>query len=177
LIEVKDAPACRTLNVACVADGTFQNSLKNGGNAMESGMKLVRGAAFVVVATGAWIIADASPISAQTSGADAIKTLDTDNDGTVDLAECKAAGAATFARLDADGSATLDQQELGDRAVVGIIEGPIRRMFFETRPSKDDFLRMLTKQFDLADYPDHEGKLDAKELDSPEGQKLLKLLL
>jgi hypothetical protein len=109
------------------------------------------------------------------SGADAVKMHDTDNDGTLDLAECKAAAEATFDKLDADKSTTLDQEELGDRANIMIVPSPQGRMFFQTRPSKADYVNFIVKQFDRAD-PDHEGKLDAKELDTKEGQALAKLL-
>jgi hypothetical protein len=143
---------------------------------MMSGIGFMKGAAFVVVAASTWMIADASPVSAQTSGADTVKTFDTDNDGTVDLTECKIAGAATFDKLDADKSTTLDQEELGDRALVALVEAPIHRMFFQTRPSKNDYLAAIATQFDLADSPDHDGKLDAKEFESDDGRRLSKLL-
>jgi hypothetical protein len=48
-------------------------------------------------------------------------------------------------------------------------------MFFQTRPSKEDYVTLVVRRFELAD-PDHEGKLDAKELETEEGQSLLKLL-
>lgn len=131
----------------------------------------VQGAAAVLLAAGMMV----QQAAAQTSGADAVAKFDTDSDGTVDLAECKAAGAATFDRVDADKSATLDQDELGDRAVIQLVEAPIRRMFFQTRPSKADYVGMIVKQFELAD-PDHEGKLDAQELETDDGRALVKLL-
>jgi len=137
--------------------------------------RLVKGAAFMLLAVGVWMAVEASPVSAQMSGADAVKMLDTENDGTVDLAECKAAGAAMFDKLDADKSKTLDQEELGDRGTITIVESPHRRMFFQTRPSKDDYVGYVAKRFELAD-PDHEGELDAKELETEEGQALVKLL-
>src|SRR5688572_15605292 len=40
-----------------------------------------------------------------------MKTLDPDADGTVDLAEAKAAGAAVFKKLDPDNDGTLDAKE------------------------------------------------------------------
>ena len=40
---------------------------------------------------------------------------DTDNDGTLDLAEVKKAGAALFAKLDPDHDGTLDARELRSR--------------------------------------------------------------
>jgi Ca2+-binding EF-hand superfamily protein len=42
----------------------------------------------------------------------AMKLLDTDNDGTVDLAEAKKAASALFDKLDRDGDGTLDRNEL-----------------------------------------------------------------
>jgi hypothetical protein len=59
--------------------------------------------------------------------------------------------------------------------VIQLVEAPIRRMFFQTRPSKADYVAMIVKRFELAD-PDHEGKLDAKELETEDGQALVKLL-
>ena len=44
-----------------------------------------------------------------------MKTLDPDGDGTVDLAEAKAAGAAMFKKLNTDDDDTLDMKELGGR--------------------------------------------------------------
>ena len=42
-----------------------------------------------------------------------LAALDPDKDGTVDLAEAKAAGAKEFAKLDPDKDGTLDAKELG----------------------------------------------------------------
>jgi len=133
-----------------------------------------KGAALLLLAAGTCLLA-ASSVAAETSGADAVKILDTDNDGTVDLAECKAAAAAMFDKLDADQSATLDQEELGDRGNISMVATPGGRMLFQTRPSKDDYVGFVVKRFDIVD-PDHEGKLDAKELETEDGQKLVHLL-
>jgi len=40
-----------------------------------------------------------------------VSMLDTDKDGTVDLAEAKAAAAAAFAKLDKDSDGTIDAKE------------------------------------------------------------------
>ena len=138
-------------------------------------LRFMRELACVLLAAGVGMSMVPASVSAQTSGADAIKMLDTDHDGTLDLAECKAAAAAMFDKLDADKSATLDQQELGDRGTITIVESPHHTMFFQTRPSKADYVGFVVKRFDVVD-PDHEGKLDAKELDTPAGQALVKLL-
>ena len=44
-----------------------------------------------------------------------IRMFDTDNDGTLDLAEVKKAASALFARLDRDHDSTLDRRELAGR--------------------------------------------------------------
>src|SRR5258706_9834995 len=44
-----------------------------------------------------------------------IKMFDTDNDGTVDLAEAKKAASALFDKLDRDHDGTLDKRELAAR--------------------------------------------------------------
>jgi len=139
-------------------------------------LRTTNDAALALLVASTWMMVQSPAAWAQTSGADAVKMHDADNDGTLDLAECKAAGAATFDKLDADKSTTLDQQELGDRATIMIV--PASRhgyMFFQTRPSKNDYVGFIAKQFDRAD-PDHEGTLDAKELETEEGQTLVKLL-
>jgi Ca2+-binding EF-hand superfamily protein len=41
--------------------------------------------------------------------------FDTDNDGTLDLAEVKKAASALFAKLDRDHDGTLDKRELAGR--------------------------------------------------------------
>ncbi|NUR13902.1 MAG: calcium-binding protein, partial [Bradyrhizobium sp.] len=45
----------------------------------------------------------------------AVKLFDTDNDGTLDLAEVKKAAAALFAKLDPDHDGTLDARDLRGR--------------------------------------------------------------
>ena len=47
--------------------------------------------------------------------ADPIKMFDSDNDGTLDLAEVKKAASAMFAKLDPDRDGTLDARELRGR--------------------------------------------------------------
>ncbi|MGY3425140.1 hypothetical protein ACVWZW_005644 [Bradyrhizobium sp. F1.13.4] len=52
---------------------------------------------------------------AWSASGNAVKTFDTDNDGTLDLAEVKKAAAASFAKLDPDHDGTLDARELRGR--------------------------------------------------------------
>lgn len=52
---------------------------------------------------------------AWSAAGNAVKLFDTDNDGTLDLAEVKKAAAALFAKLDPDHDGTLDARELRGR--------------------------------------------------------------
>lgn len=55
----------------------------------------------------------------------AVKMFDTDNDGTLDLAEVKKAASALFAKLDADHDGTLDARELRGRLSAKSLPPPI----------------------------------------------------
>ena len=77
-----------------------------------------------------------------------IRLLDTDNDGTVDLAEAKKAASALFDKLERDHDGTL---------------------------TKDEYLAVVEQRFNAAN-PDKDGTLDAKELNSAAGKALLRLL-
>jgi len=140
---------------------------------------LLRFARVVLFAAGAWMVMQGCSVSAQTSGSEAIRMFDKDNDGTIDLGEAEAAAAALFDQLDRDHDGTLTQEELGDRATVlrALLPSPSRFKMFaaEGKMTKDDYLALTEMRFKLAD-PDNDGKLDAKELESEAGQALLKLL-
>jgi hypothetical protein len=136
-------------------------------------------AVIALLAGGACIVLEGSPVSAQTSGTDAIKMFDKDSDGSIDLVEAKAAAAALFDTLDANHDGTLTNEELGGRAEVlrQLLPSPNPYMSFSVEGvmPKGAYLSLTETRFKLAD-PDNDGKLDAKELESPPGQLLLKLL-
>ena len=136
-------------------------------------------AVVALLAAGAWIVLEGSSASAQTSGTDAIKMFDKDSDGSIDLAEAKAAAADLFDTLDSDHDGTLTNAELGGRAELlrQLLPSPnpYKSFSVEGAINKDDYLSLTETRFKLAD-PDNDGKLDAKELDSAAGQSLLKLL-
>lgn len=102
-----------------------------------------------------------------------MKTLDPDNDGTVDLAEAKAAAAAMFKKLNPDDDGTLDMKELSGRIS--------EEEFKSADPDNDgtldeaEYMALVEKLFKGAD-PDDDGTLDEAELKSPAGQKLLALI-
>ena len=76
------------------------------------------------------------PALARSRRTNPIRMFDTDNDGTLDLAEVKKAASALFARLDRDQDGTLDKRELAGR--------------------------LSAKELAAAD-PDHNGTLTADE--------------
>jgi Ca2+-binding EF-hand superfamily protein len=102
-----------------------------------------------------------------------VKTLDPDNDGTVDLAEAKSAALKLFDKLDRDHDGTLDRRELRGRLTA--------KAFAAADPDndgtldKDEFLALVEKLFKAAN-PDNDGTIDAKELKSAAGRSLVLLL-
>jgi Ca2+-binding EF-hand superfamily protein len=102
-----------------------------------------------------------------------VKTLDTDNDGTVDLAEAKDAASKLFDKLDRDHDGTLDRRELRGRLNA--------KDFAAADPDNDgtldknEFLALVEKRFKAAD-PDNDGTIDAKELKGAAGRSLVPLL-
>jgi hypothetical protein len=80
---------------------------------------------------------------------EALKALDSDKDGTIDLPEAQAGGTQVFATLDPDKDGTLNAKELGGR--------------------------LNTKALKAAD-PNEVGTIDANELPSSYGAELLTLI-
>jgi EF-hand domain pair len=102
-----------------------------------------------------------------------VATLDTDNDGTVDLAEAKKAAAGLFDKLDRDKDGTVDINELRGRLS--------RNEFAAGDPdndrtlTKDEYLAVVEKRFRAAD-PDNDGTVSAAEFRTASGQALARLL-
>jgi hypothetical protein len=123
----------------------------------------------IVLASFTLALASATP--AWTQGV--LAALDPDKDGTVDLAEAKAAATKLFDKLDGDHDGTLDKKELRGR-----ISG---KDFTGADPDKDgtidqkEYLAIVEQRFNAAD-PDKDSTLDAKELGSKAGKALLQLL-
>jgi EF hand/EF-hand domain pair len=116
------------------------------------------------------LLATVLPVMAKSS---LIRMLDTDNDGTVDLAEAKAAASALFDKLEHDKDGTLDKRELARR--LSAKELAAANPDHDGTLTKDEYLALVEQRFGAAD-PDHDGTLDAKELNSPAGKALLRLL-
>jgi hypothetical protein len=99
--------------------------------------------------------------------------FDTDNDGTVELAEAQKAGAAAFDKLERDHDGTLDKRELTRR--LSAAELAAADPDHDGTLSKDEYLAVVVQRFKAADR-DNDGTLDAKELNTKAGQALLRLL-
>jgi len=113
------------------------------------------------------------PALAASRGSSPIKMFDTDNDGTLDLAEAKKAASALFAKLDPDHDNTLDVRELRGRLTAKELASADPD--HDGTLTLDEYLAVVEQRFKAAD-PDHDGTLDAKELRSPAGRALLQLL-
>ncbi len=102
-----------------------------------------------------------------------LTALDPDKDGTVDVAEAKAAAAKLFTKLDPDNDGTLDAKELSGR----LDEAALK----EADPDSDGTLdqkeydTLVEARFKAAD-PDNDGTLDDKELQTPAGKLFLLLV-
>lgn len=103
----------------------------------------------------------------------AIGMLDTDNDGSVDLAEAKKAASAVFDKLDKDKDGTLDKRELRGR--LSAKELAAADPDKDGTLTKDEYLAVVEQRFKAAD-PDNDGTLDAKEFGTKAGKALLRLL-
>jgi Ca2+-binding EF-hand superfamily protein len=127
----------------------------------------------VLALTAGASLAGGSPVLAKSRHSNWIRMFDTDNDGTVDLAEAKKAASALFDKLDRDHDGTLDKRELARRLTQK--ELAAADLDHDGTLTKDEYLAVVEQRFSAAD-PDHDGTLDAKELNSKAGQALLRLL-
>jgi hypothetical protein len=100
-------------------------------------------------------------------------SLDTDNDGTLDLAEAKNAASAVFDKLDNDHDGTLDKGEVGRKLSAKDFKAgdPDK----DGTLSKDEYLAIVEARFKAAD-PDNDGTLTLAELKTNAGRALLRLL-
>ena len=104
---------------------------------------------------------------------DPVKLLDSDNDGTIDLAEAKKSASDLFAKLDRDHDGTLDKRELARR--LSAKELAAADPDHDGTLTADEYAAVVEQRFQAAD-PDKDGTLDAKELNSAAGKALLRLL-
>jgi Ca2+-binding EF-hand superfamily protein len=103
----------------------------------------------------------------------AIEAIDSDNDGTLDMAEVETAGATIFAALDKDKEGTLDASELAGRLSTEELQD------LDSNRSgtldRNEYAKAVAIRFRNADA-DGNGTLDAREVGTPDGAALLKLV-
>jgi Ca2+-binding EF-hand superfamily protein len=121
----------------------------------------------------ATLLGGSLPAVAGSGRANPIRTFDTDNDGTLDLAEVKKAASAMFARLDRDHDGTLDKRELAGR--LSARELAAADPDHDGTLMADEYLAVVEQRFNAAN-PDKDGTLDAMELNTGAGRALLRLL-
>lgn len=102
-----------------------------------------------------------------------VRMFDSDNDGTLDLAEVKKAASALFAKLDRDHDGTLDRRELRGR--LNAKEMSAADPDHDGTLTEDEYLAVVEQRFKAAN-PDNDATLDAKELNGPSGRALLRLM-
>jgi EF hand len=128
----------------------------------------------VILLTATGLIAAATPALARSKKPSTlVGQFDTDNDGTVDLAEAKKAAGDLFDKLDTDHEGTLSLKELRGRVS--------RRDLTAADPdkdntlTKDEYLAVVEQRFKAADK-DNDGTLSSWELHTPAGKALVRLL-
>jgi Ca2+-binding EF-hand superfamily protein len=123
--------------------------------------------------TAASLIAGGLPAFGKSMRSNPIQELDTDKDGTVDLAEVKKAASDLFDKLDRDHDGTLDKRELAGR--LSAKELAAADPDHDGTLTKDEYLAVVEQRFNAANS-DSDGTLDAKELATKAGRSLLRLL-
>ena len=128
---------------------------------------------FAVVALAVTGLAMPAAMAKPMGGMSAVKMIDTDNDGTVDMKEIQAKASATFSRMEKDADGTLDVRELKGR----LSKAGIKRADPDGDGTLDktEYLAVVAERFKKAD-PDGDGSLDARELNSKAGKELLALI-
>jgi Ca2+-binding EF-hand superfamily protein len=103
----------------------------------------------------------------------AFKSLNTDNDRALDMAEVESAGAAIFVTLDTDKEGTLDAQELAGRLSADNLAA--LDTDHNGKIDRNEYAKAVAIRFKALDS-DGDGAVNERELDSPEGEALLKLV-
>lgn len=123
----------------------------------------------LMILLGACSLGHAPDAQAKRSPGSILRTLDTNRDHVVDLAEAKSAGAALFDRLDKDKTGTLTVKQLAGRLTAKDFKAP------STTMTKAEYLDIVEQRFRKADAKG-DGKLDIKEIATPAGDQLVKLV-
>ncbi len=104
---------------------------------------------------------------------DAISALDTDKDGTVDIEEAETAASQIFYASDRDKDGTLDINELAERLDATALKD--RDADNDGTLDHNEYAKAVAIRFKAADL-NGDSKLDSKELNTPAGIALLRLI-
>ena len=137
---------------------------------MERSAMISRRSILLTIAT---LFAGSLPALAGPRRLNPIRMFDSDNDGTLDLAEVKKAASDLFARLDRDHDGTLDKHELAGK--LSARELSAADPDHDGTLTAEEYLAVVEQRFNTAN-PDKDGTLDAKELNTSAGRALLRLL-
>jgi hypothetical protein len=118
-------------------------------------------------------LACALALSVSPVAASEFRGIDTDNDGTIDLNEAKAAAGAVFDKLEVNHTGALDRAELRGR--ISTKDWATADPDHDKSLTKDEYLNFVEFAFKRADK-DGEGTVDAKEARAPAGRALMRLL-
>jgi Ca2+-binding EF-hand superfamily protein len=99
--------------------------------------------------------------------------IDTNNDGTIDLDEAKAAASKTFDQLDTNHDGTLNRAELRGR--IPEQDWKIANPDNDKTLTKEEYLNYVEYAFKRADT-DHEAKIEPNEARTHAGRVLMRLL-
>jgi len=102
-----------------------------------------------------------------------VRQFDTDNDGTLDLAEVQKAADAKFAHLDRNSEGTLDAKEVPGSMSANVFAASDADN--DNTLDKTEYEKVVEARFNAADS-DHDGTLSNAELHTPAGRALLALI-
>jgi len=108
------------------------------------------------------------------TGVEVLAKLNHDKDQTLEMPEAIDAGAETFKSLNNDGDLTLERAEVAGR-VTEADWAAVNKDHDKTL-ELDEWLSIVRKRFNAADTK-HTGKLDAAELDTQAGQRLVQMIV
>lgn len=103
----------------------------------------------------------------------ALKSIDPDNDGKLDLTEAKKAAEAAFDRINRDADKTLERKEFRGRVSKGDVQTADTDK--DGTLDKAEYTAIVEKLFNAANK-DRDGTLECKELKSSAGRAMMRLL-
>ena len=108
------------------------------------------------------------------TGAEVLKSVNHDDDRTLEVPEAIKAAATVFDGLSRDKGQTVGRGDVSDR--VSPSEWSQVNKDKDQTLELDEWLTVARARFDAADA-NHDGKLDAGELDTPAGQSLVRMIV